>query len=213
MKRTPSPYYGPPLISLELCCENNKLGQSFSYSKADFLLHFLFPEETVSLESPPPENGRNLGEILSRVLPDDRIKYEQQHHLHHQQAADFAFAQRAPGSRLRNGSITVRVVLFWPAVRHFKLTFASWDCICKLFSRSLPSRRTASPAPLSPTKVTSSTILLRWRLLRPPTVLTPSAQAWTPPPGWPPTGIPRTGSSAGTRQTPERHYLGGRSSP
>ena len=57
---------------------------------------FFFTEETVSLESPPPENGgHNLSEIISTVLPEA--------------AEDKLFAQRAPGSQLRNGSITVSV--------------------------------------------------------------------------------------------------------
>jgi len=55
-------------------------------------------QETVSLESPPPENGgHNLSEIISTVLPGQ-----------HPEAAEDTkiFAQRAPGSQLRNGSIT-----------------------------------------------------------------------------------------------------------
>jgi len=56
-------------------------------------------QETVSLESPPPENGgHNLSEIISTVLPGQ----------HPETAEDTKiFAQRAPGSQLRNGSITV----------------------------------------------------------------------------------------------------------
>ena len=62
-------------------------------------LSFFVTEETVSLESPPPENGgHNLSEIISTVLPGQ-----------HPEAAEDTkiFAQRAPGSQLRNGSITV----------------------------------------------------------------------------------------------------------
>ena len=56
-----------------------------------------FAEETVSLESPPPENGgHNLSEIISNVLPSEASEDPSK-----------LFPQRAPGSQLRNGSITV----------------------------------------------------------------------------------------------------------
>ena len=60
-------------------------------------LRFFFAEETVSLESPPPENGgHNLSEIISNVLPSEASEDPSK-----------LFPQRAPGSQLRNGSITV----------------------------------------------------------------------------------------------------------
>jgi hypothetical protein len=53
-------------------------------------------QETVSLESPPPENGgHNLSEIISNVLPSEASEDPSK-----------LFPQRAPGSQLRNGSIT-----------------------------------------------------------------------------------------------------------
>ena len=77
-----------------------------------------FVEETVSLESPPPEaNNHNLGELLSQVLPEDEIRRNaavaalaaaaEQKQLE-MAAAGMSFQQRAPGSQLRNGSMTVK---------------------------------------------------------------------------------------------------------
>ena len=81
-------------------------------------LYFKFVEETVSLESPPPEaNNHNLGELLSQVLPEDEIRRNaavaalaaaaEQKQLE-MAAAGMSFQQRAPGSQLRNGSMTVK---------------------------------------------------------------------------------------------------------
>ena len=75
---------------------NNK---KFTFTIYLNVILFFVTEETVSLESPPPENGgHNLSEIISTVLPGQ-----------HPEAAEDTkiFAQRAPGSQLRNGSITV----------------------------------------------------------------------------------------------------------
>ena len=81
-------------------------------------LNLNFVEETVSLESPPPEaNNHNLGELLSQVLPEDEIRRNaavaalaaaaEQKQLE-MAAAGMSFQQRAPGSQLRNGSMTVK---------------------------------------------------------------------------------------------------------
>ena len=56
-------------------------------------------EETVSLESPPAENGgHNLSEIISGVLPGDQSSEDSKR----------LFAQRGVHGPLRNGSLTVR---------------------------------------------------------------------------------------------------------
>ena len=78
---------------------------------------FYFVEETVSLDSPPPEcNPHNLGDLLSQVLPEDEIRRnaavaaltaaaeQKQIEL---ATAEMPLQQRAPGSQLRNGSMTV----------------------------------------------------------------------------------------------------------
>ena len=80
-------------------------------------MRFLIAEETVSLESPPPEcNPHNIGDLLSQVLPEDDIRRnaavaamaaaaeQQQMEL---AAAGMPLQKRAPGSQLRNGSMTV----------------------------------------------------------------------------------------------------------
>lgn len=41
------------------------------YCRTKLESFFLVPEETVSLESPSPENGHNLGDILSHALPSN----------------------------------------------------------------------------------------------------------------------------------------------
>jgi hypothetical protein len=56
-------------------------------------------EETVSLDSPPPESSPNFGDMLSRAMPDDSSEIEINNGI--------PLQQRAPGSQLRNGSITV----------------------------------------------------------------------------------------------------------
>ena len=86
-------------------------------------LYLNFVEETVSLESPPPEaNNHNLGELLSQVLPEDEIRRNaavaalaaaaEQKQLE-MAAAGMSFQQRAPGSQLRNGSMTVKLKSFY----------------------------------------------------------------------------------------------------
>ena len=76
-------------------------------------------EETVSLESPPAENnGHNLSEIISTVLPETAeesnngvcSKRSNGHgsDMYAQQQQQQQQANRAPGSQFRNGSITVR---------------------------------------------------------------------------------------------------------
>ena len=87
-------------VKSEMAKTNNN-NKKFTYyiPKCIFFSPFFVTEETVSLESPPPENGgHNLSEIISTVLPGQ----------HPETAEDTKiFAQRAPGSQLRNGSITV----------------------------------------------------------------------------------------------------------
>ena len=74
-------------------------------------------EETVSLDSPPPEsNTHNLGDLLSQVLPEDEIRRSaavaalaaaaEQKQIE-MAAAGMSLQHRAPGSQLRNGSMTV----------------------------------------------------------------------------------------------------------
>ena len=62
----------------------------------------------MSLESPPTENGHNLGEIISTVLPEnangEEVHGKRNNGNHHEV---FAQQNRAPGSQFRNGSITV----------------------------------------------------------------------------------------------------------
>jgi len=75
-------------------------------------------QETVSLESPPPEsNAHNISDLLSQVLPEDEIRRNaavaaltaaaEQKQLE-MAAAGMSLQQRAPGSQLgnRNGSMT-----------------------------------------------------------------------------------------------------------
>ena len=57
----------------------------------------------MSLDSPPPESSPNFGDLLSQVLPDDSSEIEINNGM--------PLQQRAPGSQLRNGSITVSVFL------------------------------------------------------------------------------------------------------
>ena len=75
-----------------------------------------FAEETVSLESPPAENGgHNLSEIISGVLPGDQSSEDSKR----------LFAQRGVHGPLRNGSLTVRkptnlgpfLVTFWAFIK------------------------------------------------------------------------------------------------
>lgn len=68
-------------------------------------------QETVSLESPPTENGHSLGEIISTVLPENATVEDKRsggNNVNGANATDiFAQANRAPGSGFgRNGSIT-----------------------------------------------------------------------------------------------------------
>ena len=85
-------------------------------------LVILIAEETVSLESPPPEsNNHNISDLLSQVLPEDEIRRNaavaalaaaaEQKQLE-MAAAGMSLQQRAPGSQLgnRNGSMTVLIV-------------------------------------------------------------------------------------------------------
>ena len=71
----------------------------------------------MSLDSPPPEsNSHNLGDLLSQVLPEDEIRRNaavaalaaaaEQKQIE-MAAAGMSLQQRAPGSQLRNGSMTV----------------------------------------------------------------------------------------------------------
>jgi len=75
-------------------------------------------QETVSLESPPPEsNAHNISDLLSQVLPEDEIRRNaavaalaaaaEQKQME-MAAAGMSLQQRAPGSQLgnRNGSMT-----------------------------------------------------------------------------------------------------------
>ena len=55
----------------------------------------------MSLDSPPPESSPNFGDLLSQVLPDDSSEIEINNGM--------PLQQRAPGSQLRNGSITVSI--------------------------------------------------------------------------------------------------------
>ena len=77
----------------------------FQYNFALYIKHVLnilpvrFSEETVSLDSPPPESSPNFGDLLSHVMPDDSREIEINN--------DIPLQQRAPGSHLRNGSMTV----------------------------------------------------------------------------------------------------------
>ena len=83
---------------------------------------FVCEEETVSLESPPPEsNNHNISDLLSQVLPEDEIRRNaavaalaaaaEQKQME-MAAAGMSLQQRAPGSHLnRNGSMTVRYMI------------------------------------------------------------------------------------------------------
>ena len=95
----------------------------------------------MSLESPPTENGHSLSEIISTVLPEDATNGDSQQsgaqssgsngkgrggnnpashahlsnngNVHNGHGPDmFAQQNRAPGSQFRNGSITVRKVVY-----------------------------------------------------------------------------------------------------
>jgi hypothetical protein len=67
--------------------------------KLKIVFFLFFSEETVSLDSPPPESTPNFGDLLSQVLPEDSREIEVNNGM--------PLQQRAPGSQLRNGSITV----------------------------------------------------------------------------------------------------------
>ncbi len=62
----------PERLTLQELCRTGrgKAGCSFHFKVRASLMLTSLPEETVSLDSPTPENGHNLGEILSHVLPD-----------------------------------------------------------------------------------------------------------------------------------------------
>ena len=68
------------------------------------LYFYKLSEETVSLDSPPPESNPNFGDLLSQVLPEDSRDIEVNNGM--------PLQQRAPGSHLRNGSITVILINF-----------------------------------------------------------------------------------------------------
>jgi hypothetical protein len=71
------------------------------------------------LDSPPPESSPNFGDLLSQVLPmDDSREAEVNNGM--------PLQQRAPGSQLRNGSITVsRITFFETTVFQQKTTLVN----------------------------------------------------------------------------------------
>lgn len=59
-------------------------------------------QETVSLDSPPPESNASFGDLLSQVMPGGGSDESREIEVNN----GMPLQQRAPGSQLRNGSIT-----------------------------------------------------------------------------------------------------------
>ena len=105
----------PAVHSVHLLMLNVSSANFFANFTSSFKI-LIFAEETVSLESPPAENGgHNLSEIISGVLPGDQSSEDSKR----------LFAQRGVHGPLRNGSLTVRkptnlgpfLVTFWAFIK------------------------------------------------------------------------------------------------